>query len=249
MNTSNTPEKALQEATLTGVRGQVQLMRDGAILPAAEGMALLPGDRIVTDATAHAVVKFTGVAEPLVIEQGSAATLNLQTLDGQDAPQWVAADMQGDGIFFQDPSASAQATGDEGVFGLVGTGLVTGGAFPVIETVAALAGTAAIVADSGNSSDTTTSMSADTSGSGTDTTGGNTGGTDTGGGNTGGGDTSGGGTDMGGTPTAGPLDAVLAPVTDSVDTLLTTLGIPNPIGHSALPTEGLSSLTGALTTA
>lgn len=214
----------LQEAVISGVKGKVLVLRNGQYLPALEGMPLHMGDRVITDDNARAVVKFSGVEDPMVIEQGSAATFELQVMNADEAPQWVATDLFGEGVFFEQATATAKSAGEEGVFGLVGpeAGLAS---VPVLETLAALGGTAAIVADSGND-DTPASATTTESGTNTDT-----------GGNAGGDNSGGETTEPPPSETAGPLDAVLEPVNGLLDTLLGATGLPNPIG--ALPTDSL----------
>ena len=161
-----------QKATVVQASGNVQLIRDGFFLPVEAGLVLLPGDRIVSDSGARAVIQFTGVNDALVIEKGAAATFNLEVVELEQPPQWIATDLFGEGVYFDSPAANidtATTQGDTNLFGLFGTG--TSGestGFPVLETVAALGATAAIYSDSGNSnSDSSTSESGNNTGNNT----------------------------------------------------------------------------------
>eukprot|EP01038_Epipyxis_sp_PR26KG_P003931 gene3931-5636_t len=89
-------KKAL-EAKITKINGSVQLIRDGFFLPAQAGMVLLPGDRVLSDAGGKAVIEFTGVKDALIIENGAAATFNLEVVEMDEAPQWIATDLYGQG--------------------------------------------------------------------------------------------------------------------------------------------------------
>ena len=149
-----------QQATIASVNGNVQLIREGFFLPAQIGMVLLPGDRVTSDIAAKAVIQFTGVADTLVIENGAAATFHLELVDLEQPPQWIATDLFGEGVYFdrlavvEKTVSNGEATPD--MFGLFHT---TGGdsdstGYPVLETIAGLVATAAIYSDSENNSST-----------------------------------------------------------------------------------------------
>lgn len=149
-----------QLATITSTSGNVQLIRDGFFLPAQTGMVLLPGDRIVSGPNAKAVIQFTGVDNALVIEEDAAATFNLEVLENDQPPQWIATDMLGEGVYFEVQATveTTQTTEEKNdIFGLFATsaeGDSTG--FPVLESIAFLGATAAIFSDNENN-DTTAS--------------------------------------------------------------------------------------------
>ncbi len=144
-----------QQATVVKARGNIQLIRDGFFLPVEAGLVLLPGDRIISDSAARAVIQFTGVDDALVIEKGAAATFNLEVVELEQPPQWIATDLFGEGVYFDSQAANVDTAANQGsmsLSGLFGTGAAgesTG--FPVLETVAALGATAAIYSDSDNS--------------------------------------------------------------------------------------------------
>lgn len=146
-----------QQASVTSVSGNVQLIRDGFFLPAQVGMTLLPGDRVVSDTSAKAVIQFTGVNDALVIEKGAAATFNLEVVEMDEAPQWIATDLYGQGVYFDSQAAAdtAQANAEApDLFGLFGSGNSSNGsestAYPVLESVLAVGATAAIFSDNNN---------------------------------------------------------------------------------------------------
>lgn len=76
-----------QQAKITQINGNVQLIRDGFFLPARSGMVLLPGDRVLSDAAGKAVIEFTGVKDALIVENGAAATFNLEVVEMDQPPQ------------------------------------------------------------------------------------------------------------------------------------------------------------------
>ncbi len=147
-----------QQATVVQASGNVQLIRDGFFLPVESGLVLLPGDRIISESAARAVIQFTGVDDALVIEKGAAATFNLEVVELEEPPQWIASDLFGEGVYFDSQAANANTAateGDANLFGLFGTGATgEGTGFPVLETVAALGATAAIYSDSDNNGST-----------------------------------------------------------------------------------------------
>jgi hypothetical protein len=147
-------ESLEQLATITSISGNVQLIRDGFFLPAQTGMVLLPGDRIVSGPNAKAVIQFTGVDNALVIEEDAAATFNLEVLENDQPPQWIATDMLGEGVYFEgQATVETTQTHEEktNIFGLFATSAEddsTG--FPVLESIAFLGATAAIYSDNEN---------------------------------------------------------------------------------------------------
>lgn len=153
-------ESLEQLATITSISGNVQLIRDGFFLPAQTGMILLPGDRIVSGPNAKALIQFTGVDNALVIEKDAAATFNLEVLENDQPPQWIATDMLGEGVYFEgDKAVEAAQTNEEksDIFGLFATGAESDSTgFPVLESIAFLGATAAIFSDN-ESNDTTES--------------------------------------------------------------------------------------------
>ncbi|WP_334119000.1 hypothetical protein [Limnobacter sp.] len=157
-------ESLEQLATITSAIGNVQLIRDGFFLPAQTGMILLPGDRIVSGPNAKAVIQFTGVDNALVIENDAAATFNLEVLENDQPPQWIATDMLGEGVYFEDQAAIETTAATEeksNIFGLFTTsteGDSTG--FPVLESVAFLGATAAIYSDNENNTTTESNTNA-----------------------------------------------------------------------------------------
>lgn len=221
-----------QQAKITEVNGNVQLVRDGFFLPAQPGMMLLPGDRVVSDPASKAIIQFTGVKDALVIENGAAATFNLEVVALDQVPQWIATDLYGQGVYFesQPPESAASTTDTPDLFGLFDTSAEGGDStgYPVLESLVFLGATAAIYSDNedNNTSTTDTTSSAE----------------------------SGNNNDPGNgasnpppntnpepepepEPEAGPLDAVLSPVTDALDGLLSTLGAPSPLGSLPAPLQ------------
>lgn len=152
----------VQQAILTAVQGNVQIIRQGQFLPAEPGMALQAGDRVLAGDQAAAAIEFTGVDELLVIENGSAATLDFTSVQAGEPAQWLAGDIHGQNVYFEaNPAAyaqnSASAQGNQPAEGV--SGLFTPSpeadstGFPILETGAALIGVAAIYDDrSGGSS-------------------------------------------------------------------------------------------------
>lgn len=161
-----------QQANVTLVSGNVQLIRDGFFLPAQVGMVLLPGDRVLSDTNAKAVIQFTGVNDALVIEKGAAATFNLEVVEMDEAPQWIATDLYGQGVYFDSQAAVGTAQANEeapNLFGLFSSGSGdTGSAgestgYPVLESVLALGATAAIFSDNDNNNSSTANTPSSTS--------------------------------------------------------------------------------------
>lgn len=226
-----------QKATIRETSGDVQLVREGFFLPVQVGMALLPGDRIVTDTSAKAVIQFTGVNDALIVEKGAAATFNLEVVDLEQAPQWIATNIQGEGVYFDsqelfDDTTTAQADANGGLFGLFGTpGAKESTGYPVLESIVFLGATAAIYSDNENNSPaamTSTTESGNTAGNGS--------GTGTGGSTT----TPPPATTPDTETEAGPLDAVMAPlnnVLDLIDGLTGNLGASSPLGSQTAPLE------------
>lgn len=238
-----------QKAKITAINGNVQLIRDGFFLPAQAGMELLPGDRVVSDNSAKAVIQFTGVNDALVIEKGAAATFNLEVVEMDQAPQWIATDLFGEGVYFDSQAANAAAateTSGPDLFGLFGTesnSESTG--YPVLESLVFLGATAAIYSDNEDNPD-----SAETATSESGSNNGNIGpGTNP--------DTT---TPEPNNPeppppeetAQGPLDGVLEPVTGVLDGLLGASGASSPL--SSLQTTDtqanpISNLLGSIATA
>ncbi|HEX4857207.1 MAG TPA: hypothetical protein VFV28_10365, partial [Limnobacter sp.] len=230
-----------QQARIAQVKGNVQLVRDGFYLPAQVGQLLLPGDRLVTADNARALVQFTGVKDALVIEQGAAATFNLEVLDAEQVPQWIATELQGEGVFFENAqlaNSEVDAGNAAPVVGLFGTGSKAtsgneGTGYPVLEVTAGLLATAAVFNDY-DSDDTSNSM---TSANGNTAENGGTGSSNP---------PTGQNPDtptnpepeMPAEPAAGPLDAVLEPLASLLGGSLPGL---SPAGSS--PLDGLSGLS------
>lgn len=230
-----------QQATVAQASGNIQLIRDGFFLPVEAGLVLLPGDRIISDSGARAVIQFTGVEDALVIEKGAAATFNLEVVELEQPPQWIATDLFGEGVYFDSQANAPGNTGSQGdtnLFGLFGAGNAgesTG--FPVLETVAALGATAAIYSDTGNSNsnDTNTAESGNNSGN-----------------NTGGNPSENPGDDPNPDPEppppnneANPLAPVLDPITDLLGPIgLGGAGTASPLSSSSAGVE--NSLTSSL---
>lgn len=229
-----------QQAIIREISGNVQLIREGFYLPAQSGMALMAGDRLVSDQSAKAVVQFTGVSDALVVEKGAAATFNLEVVELEQAPQWIATNLQGEGVYFDSQAladdAATAATDDNGsgMFGLFGTPGSTGASgseestgYPILESIVFLGATAAIYSDNEDNPAMTTMANTNESGN----NGGNGTGSDS------------------GTPTpppatapdteteAGPLDAVLAPLTDLIEGLTGNLGASSPLGSQTAPLQ------------
>ncbi len=219
-----------QQARIRETSGNVQLVRDGFFLPVQAGMALLPGDRLVTDLTGKAIVQFTGLNDALIVERGAGATFNLEVVEMEQAPQWIATNIQGEGVYFDsqellDDTTTAQTDANSGLFGLFGTpGAKESTGYPILESIVFLGATAAIYSDNENNTSTMT---------GTTTESGNNAGNGTGGSTT--------PPPPATTPDteteAGPLDAVLAPLTDLIDGLTGNLGASSPLGSQTAPLE------------
>lgn len=228
MNTAT--QSIEQKARITGINGNVQLIRDGFFLPAQIGMELLPGDRVVSDNGAKAVIQFTGLNDSLVIEKGAAATFNLEVVELDKAPQWIATDLYGEGIYF-DSAASAKPavanTAGPDLFGLFGTeGNSESTGYPVLESLVFLGATAAIYSDNEDNPDST-----ETAASGSDTEGSNNPPTD----------------NQPPTtvpqppadpqPEPNPLGGILQPVSGILDGLLGSTGTASPLGSLSNPSQ------------
>ncbi|BET24703.1 hypothetical protein EV673_1425 [Limnobacter thiooxidans] len=228
--TMNTATASIeQQAKIREISGNVQLVRDGFFLPAQVGVTLLPGDRLVTDQSAKAVIQFTGVNDALIVEKGAAATFNLEVVEMEQAPQWIATNIQGEGVYFDslalvDDPTTADAEANSGLFGLFGTpGTTESTGYPVLESIVFLGATAAIYSDNENN---TTAMTSTTES-------GNNAGNGTGGSTT----TPPPATTPDTETEAGPLDAVLAPLTGLIDGLTGNLGASSPLGSQTAPLE------------
>ena len=235
-----------QKAKITAINGNVQLIRDGFFLPAQVGMELLPGDRVVSDNSAKAVIQFTGVNDALVIEKGAAATFNLEVVEMDQAPQWIATDLFGEGVYFDSQAANAEATETSGpdLFGLFDTESSSDSTgYPVLESLVFLGATAAIYSDNEDnpdSAETATSESGSNNGSANPGTNPDTANPQP--------------NNPAPSPESpeGPLDSLLGPVTDVVDGLLGASGTTSPL--STLQTTDaqanpLSNLLGSISTA
>ncbi|MEH6998646.1 MAG: hypothetical protein V7542_09610 [Limnobacter sp.] len=225
-----------QQAKVTKINGSVQLIRDGFFLPAQAGMVLLPGDRVLSDAGGKAVIEFTGVKDALIIENGAAATFNLEVVEMDKAPQWIATDLYGQGVYFDGQQASEKTAGtadNPDLFGLFGTTNVNGEStgYPLLESLVFLGATAAIYSDNEDNSNTTETTSTTESGNNNSGTGDNNPppapepNPDP----------------EAEEPAASPLDAVLSPVTNALDDLLPTLGAPSPLGSLSVPVQASSN--------
>lgn len=237
-----------QKAKITAINGNVQLIRDGFFLPAQVGMELLPGDRVISDNSAKAVIQFAGVNDALVIEKGAAATFNLEVVEMDKPPQWIASDLYGEGVYFDSQAANTAAseTAAPDLFGLFGTESSSDSTgYPVLESLVFLGATAAIYSDNEDNPDST---EAATSESGTNN------------GNANPGTNPGTATPQPENPepappeetAQGPLDGVLGPVTGALEGLLGATGTPSPL--STLQTTDaqanpISNLLGSIGTA
>lgn len=216
-----------QQATISQVSGNVQLIREGFFLPAQVGTVLLPGDRIVSDNAAKAVIQFSGVNDALVIEKGAAATFNIEVVEMDQVPQWIATDMYGEGVYFD--SQTAQPVAQNGfatnLYGLFGTDSSNSEStgYPVLETVAALGATIAIYSDNENNDSDSTETTTTSKLGGSNNTGSD----------------SGEGTDMGSDTESGTDQPPEEPQPEPNP----TRGIVDPIGEG-LEGLGLESLLG-----
>ena len=160
----NTAESSTidQKAHVHSFQGRGQVVRDGFFLPVEVGMELQPGDRISAYEDSRAEITFTGVSTKLVLANGSSATLVLQITDPSQGPQWVASNLYGTKIFFEEgpapvqlaatevpaiaeaqvnpepdvkPQVDLETPGSSSMMGLFGYDKPSG-AFPVMETVA-----------------------------------------------------------------------------------------------------------------
>lgn len=153
-------EVTQQTAEVSSFSGTAQIIRDGFFLPIEPGMQLQPGDRVSTDAGATVVIHFTGVSQPLVIQNGSAATLYQDTTVSESAPQWMVADMYGDQVYFAETDSEvAQGAGSETFHGLFYTG-EDNASFPILETAAAVAAGAFIISEYDDNDDSTPATTA-----------------------------------------------------------------------------------------
>ena len=235
MNAASTQVE--QQAKISQVSGNVQLIRDGFFLPAQAGLVLLPGDRVVSDPAGKAVIEFTGVKDALIIENGAAATFNLEVVEMDQAPQWIATDLYGQGVYFdgqQDSEKTAGTADNPDLFGLFGTTNANGEStgYPVVESLVFLGATAAIYSDNEDNSNTTETTST----------------TESGNNNSGSGDNNNpppapepNPDPEPEEPAASPLDAVLSPVTNALDDLLPALDAPSPVGSLAVPAQASSN--------
>ena len=226
-----------QQARITQVSGNVQLIRDGFFLPAQTGMVLLPGDRVVSDAAGKAIIQFTGVKDALIIENGAAATFNLEVVAMDEVPQWIATDLYGEGVYFDGQQASEKTAGtadNPDLFGLFGTTNVNGEStgYPVLESLVFLGATAAIYSDNEDNTNTTETTSTTESGNNNSGTGDNNNPPPAPEPNP---------DPEPEEPAASPLDAVLSPVTNALDDLLSALGAPSPVGSLAVPVQASSN--------
>lgn len=226
-----------QQAKITKINGSAQLIRDGFFLPAQAGMVLLPGDRVLSDADGKAVIEFTGVKDALIIENGAAATFNLEVVEMDKAPQWIATDLYGQGVYFDGQQASEKTAGtadNPDLFGLFGTTKVNGEStgYPVLESLVFLGATAAIYSDNEDNSNTTETTSTTESGNNNSGTGDNNNPPPAPEPNP---------DPEPEEPAASPLDAVLSPVTNALDDLLPALGAPSPVGSLAVPVQASSN--------
>ena len=261
-----------QKAHVHAFQGRGQVVRDGFFLPVEVGMELQPGDRISAYEDSRAEITFTGVNTKLVLANGSSATLMVQITDPTQGPQWVAGNLYGTKVFFEEgaspvqlaatevpsipetqttpepevkPQVDLESPGSSSMMGLFGydKGQAGQGSFPVMETVAGVAGVALLAGgvstDDDDSTLTTASQagftdspaSGNTSSSGGSAPSSTDSGSNSGSGSTAsGGDTSGtsGGTD-GATPMESPLDMLLA---------------ATPLGEALAPITSAASASG-----
>ncbi|HEX4918336.1 MAG TPA: hypothetical protein VFV43_10595 [Limnobacter sp.] len=218
-----------QQATISSATAGVQVVRDGFFLPAQAGMALLPGDRVVAESGARAVIEFTGVNDALVVENAAAATFNLEVVELDQPPQWIASDLFGQGVYFDSnaPERVASANGDApSLFGLFSPKPPTGTDFPLAEAAVGFLAVGAIAADYDNQDTSNTNTTAESSapppsGGDTDGNGGDNDGVDSG---DDGGD---GGAD------ASPLDPLINPLGDALDGLFAASGTNSPLSTQA----------------
>ncbi|HEX4843789.1 MAG TPA: hypothetical protein VFV57_08955 [Limnobacter sp.] len=228
-----------QQATISSTTAGVQVVRDGFFLPAQAGMALLPGDRVVAESGARAVIEFTGVNDALVIENAAAATFNLEVVEPDQPPQWIASDLFGQGVYFDSnaPERVANANAStSNLFGLFGPTTSAGADFPLAEAAVGLLAVGAIAGDySSDDTRTTTESSTTPPPSGGNTDGNGSGGDTGGNGGDDGGDTGGNDGGDGGT-NASPLDPLLNPIGEALDTLFAAGGINSPLSTQATET-------------
>lgn len=158
-----------QKAHVHSFQGRGQVVRDGFFLPVEVGMELLPGDRISAYEDSRAEITFTGVSTKLVLANGSSATLVLQITDPSQGPQWVASNLYGTKVFFEEgpspvqlaatevpaipetqsnpdpvtkPQVDLETPGSSSMMGLFGYEKGSGASFPLMETVTGVAGVA-----------------------------------------------------------------------------------------------------------
>ncbi|MDH4396089.1 MAG: hypothetical protein QE278_10450 [Limnobacter sp.] len=183
-----------QKAFVHSFQGRGQVVRDGFYLPVEVGMELQPGDRISAYEDSRAEVSFTGVSTKLVLANGSAATLNMQVTDPAQGPQWVASNLYGTKVFFEEgvspvqlaatnavsmpaeeakpnpeakPQVDLDTPGSSSMMGLFsyekGQGTQAGkgepsSTFPVMETVAGVAGVALLAGGVSSDEDDDTTL-------------------------------------------------------------------------------------------
>lgn len=135
-----------QVAEIQSVNGTAHIIRDGFFLAIEPRMLLQAGDRVSTEQGSTVVIGFTGVNQPLVVQNGSAATLYKEATDSDSAPQWMVADLYGNDVYFAEENAEvAKAAPTDSFNGLFGTTEDSGTGYPVLE-VAAGVGVAALIA-------------------------------------------------------------------------------------------------------
>lgn len=228
-----------QQASVTSVSGNVQLIRDGFFLPAQVGMTLLPGDRMVSDTNAKAVIQFTGVNDALVIEKGAAATFNLKVVEMDEAPQWIATDLYGQGVYFDSQAATdtAQANAEApDLFGLFGSGNSSSNgsestAYPVLESVLAVGATAAILSDNDNNTQSNSNSTTNESSAG-----------DTNNPPPGSAPQAPAEPQPMPSPLAGLTDPIVGPIGSTLDVLLGATGLASPLGTTSNPSAQTDSL-------
>lgn len=104
-----------QKAHVHAFQGRGQVVRDGFFLPVEVGMELQPGDRISAYEDSRAEITFTGVSTKLVLANGSSATLNMQVTDPAQGPQWVASNLYGTKVFFEEGASPVQLAARDAV--------------------------------------------------------------------------------------------------------------------------------------
>ncbi|HEX4880140.1 MAG TPA: hypothetical protein VFV39_09875 [Limnobacter sp.] len=226
-----------QQAIVRSATHGVQVVREGFFMPAQPGMQLLPGDRVVAESGARAIIEFTGVNDALVIENAAAATFNLEVVEPDQPPQWIASDLFGQGVYFDSNAANRTASAgadNASFFGLFSPNPASGGDFPVAEAAVGLLAVGAIAADY-DSDDTAEQRT---------NTGENNGPPPTDNGDDDGGDDSGNGDDDGdnGNTDSSPLDPLLDPITDLLDGLFAAGGANSPLSTLQAPADNANGL-------